>query len=200
MLERLNAALLRLVELLLLLQLVQEQDVQRLVMHGLYDAVGVADRQLRKDLRHFLREKLPSHMIPSAFVSLDRLPLTPNGKVDRRRLPEPENRHPGLETSFVSPRTELEKTIAKIWQELLRVDKVGLHDNFFDLGGHSLLMTQVISRVREAFQVELPVRRFFESPTIAALARLIEDMLVEEIQQMSDDEARSLAPSAGSSP
>jgi acyl-CoA synthetase (AMP-forming)/AMP-acid ligase II/acyl carrier protein len=152
------------------------------------------------DLRHFLREKLPSHMIPSAFVLLDRLPLTPNGKVDRRRLPEPENRHPGLETSFVSPRTELEKTIAKIWQELLRVNKVGLHDNFFDLGGHSLLMTQVISRVREAFQVELPVRRFFESPTIAALARLIEDMLVEEIQQMSDDEARSLAPSAGSSP
>jgi len=145
-------------------------------------------------LRHFLREKLPSHMIPSAFVFLDRLPLTPNGKVDRRKLPEPENRYPGLETSFVSPRTELEKTIAKIWQELLRVEKVGLHDNFFDLGGHSLLMTQVISRVREAFQVELPIRTFFESPTVAALARVIEEKLVEEIQQLSDDEARSLAP------
>jgi len=152
------------------------------------------------DLRHCLREKLPSHMIPSAFVVLDRLPLTPNGKVDRRKLPKPENRHPGLATSFVSPRTELEKAIAKIWQELLRVEKVGLHDNFFDLGGHSLLMTQVISRVREAFQVELPIRTFFESPTVAALGRVIEEMLVEEIQQLSDDEARSLAPSAGSTP
>jgi len=122
------------------------------------------------DLRHFLREKLPSHMIPSAFVFQDRLPLTPNGKVDRRKLPKPENRHPGLETSFVSPRTELEKTIAKIWQELLRVEKVGLHDNFFDLGGHSLLVVRAQARLRDALGLDLAVVRLFQYPTISSLA------------------------------
>ncbi len=122
------------------------------------------------DLRRLLREKLPSHMIPSAFVFLDRLPLTPNGKVDRRKLPEPEKRHLASATAYVSPRTELEKTIAKIWQELLRVEKVGLHDNFFDLGGHSLLVVQAQARLRDALGVDLAVVTLFQYPTISSLA------------------------------
>src|SRR5260370_3320934 len=105
-------------------------------------------------------------MIPSAFVFLDRLPLTPNGKVDRRKLPEPENRPPSLEMSFVSPRTGLEKTIANIWRELVRVEKVGLHDNFFDLGGHSLLVVQAQARLRDARGLDLAVVRLFQYPPI----------------------------------
>src|SRR5439155_10494543 len=109
-------------------------------------------------------------MIPSGFVPLDKLPLTPNGKVNRKALPPPEQLRPELETAFVAPRTELEKTIAKIWQELLRVEQVGLHDNFFDLGGHSLLVVQAQAKLHEALGVDLPVVRLFQYPTVSALA------------------------------
>jgi amino acid adenylation domain-containing protein len=126
------------------------------------------------DLRSFLKEKLPEHMVPAVFVPLDALLLTPTGKVDRRALPAPDRTRPEFEPAFVAPRTPTEELTAEIWTELLGVEPVGIHDNFFDLGGHSLLATQVVSRVRDTFQVEIPLRRLFEEPTVASLAESIE--------------------------
>ncbi|HJX28997.1 MAG TPA: amino acid adenylation domain-containing protein, partial [Thermoanaerobaculia bacterium] len=122
-------------------------------------------------LRAFLQEKLPVHMVPSGFVILDTLPLTPNGKVDRKalgRLQPEEERGPAAGTA--EPRTTTEELLAGLWSEILRRDHVGIHDDFFALGGHSLMATRVVSRVREVFRVEIPLRRFFETPTVAGLA------------------------------
>jgi acyl carrier protein len=126
------------------------------------------------ELRSFLKEKLPDYMIPSAFVDLGSLPLTPNGKVDRRALPTPDLERPRLETKFVAPRTPVEKVLAKIWIEVLGLERVGVHDNFFELGGNSLLATQVMSRAPENFEIELPLVRLFETQTIAGLSESIE--------------------------
>ena len=123
------------------------------------------------DLRGFLGRTLPDHMVPGAFVFLDRLPLTPSGKVDRRALPAIESGKP--ETSFVAPRNSAEVLLAQIWTDLLRRGPIGAHDNFFERGGHSLLAIQVISRVRDEFQVELPLRLLFEKPTLAELSEVI---------------------------
>jgi len=127
-----------------------------------------------RDLRRFLKEKLPDYMMPSAFVLLDKLPRTPNGKVDRRALPVPDKTRPELEETFVAPRTPVEEVLAGIWAEVLGLDRVGVQDNFFELGGHSLLATQVISRVRDAFSVELSLYSLFEAPTISRLGEKIE--------------------------
>jgi amino acid adenylation domain-containing protein/FkbM family methyltransferase len=132
------------------------------------------------ELRGFLQQKLPDYMIPSVFVFLESLPLTPNGKIDRRALPAPDHARPEMEEGYVAPRTLIEELIAEIWAEVLKLEKIGIHDNFFDLGGHSLVATQVISRARESFQVELPLRRLFESPTIAGLAERIEEVRRQE--------------------
>ncbi|HYO68075.1 MAG TPA: amino acid adenylation domain-containing protein, partial [Archangium sp.] len=121
-----------------------------------------------EELRTWLKQKLPLHMVPSAFVCLEALPLTPNGKVDRKALPAPELEEVGAE--YVPPRTALEELVAEVWASLLGVRRVGAHDHFFELGGHSLLATRVVSRVREAFGVELPLRAIFEAPTVAGLA------------------------------
>jgi amino acid adenylation domain-containing protein len=121
-------------------------------------------------LRRVLAETLPDSMIPSAFVMLDAMPLTPNGKVDRQALSVPDQARPALESTFVAPRTPVEKVLTEIWAEVLGLEHVGIQDNFFELGGHSLLATQVMSRLRGAFQVELPLRSLFEAPTVANLA------------------------------
>ncbi|MEG4111235.1 MULTISPECIES: amino acid adenylation domain-containing protein [unclassified Microcoleus] len=126
------------------------------------------------ELRRDLKQKLPEHMIPSAFVQLEAVPLTPNGKVDRRALPVPDGTRSNLEETFVPHLTPFEEVLAGIWSEVLRLEWVGIHDNFFELGGHSLLATQVISRVREAFGVELPLHTLFEEPTLAGLAKSVE--------------------------
>ncbi|WP_164002945.1 amino acid adenylation domain-containing protein [Pyxidicoccus caerfyrddinensis] len=124
-------------------------------------------------LRAWLRERLPEHMVPSAFVPLEALPLTPNGKVDRKALPAPVM-NTDASATFVAPRTPTETRLAAIWAEVLHLDAVGVTDDFFNLGGHSLLATQVVSRVRRAFGVELPLRALFEAPTLAALAPRVE--------------------------
>ncbi|MFY0565971.1 non-ribosomal peptide synthase/polyketide synthase [Archangium lansingense] len=124
-------------------------------------------------LRSFLQQRLPEFMLPSAFVHLDALPLTSNAKVDRKALPAPDGALSST-AEYVAPRSETEQRLASLWCEVLRVQRVGLHDNFFTLGGHSLLATQVISRIRAAFDVELPLRSLFETPTLEALARAIE--------------------------
>ena len=121
-----------------------------------------------QQLREYLKQKLPEHMVPSAFVFLDALPLTPNGKVDRKGLPAPDFQP--LERDFVAPRNPAEKVLADIWSELLHLKRVGVHDNFFELGGHSLMATQMISRVRNAFGAELPMLAVFETPTVEKLA------------------------------
>ena len=118
-------------------------------------------------------------MIPSAFVILDALPLTPNGKVDRKALPVPDQSRPELEESYQAPRTPIEEMLVGIWAEVLKLEKIGIHDNFFDLGGHSLLATQVISHIRAAFQVELPLRSLFEKPTVVGLAEAIMQSLAD---------------------
>ncbi|MDQ3258818.1 MAG: condensation domain-containing protein, partial [Acidobacteriota bacterium] len=125
-------------------------------------------------LRAYLSRQLPSYMVPADFVMLEEIPITSSGKVDRRALPVPDRARPEQEGNFVAPRTLIEKELAAIWAEVLRLERVGTQDNFFELGGHSLLATQVTSRIRKTFQVELPLRAFFESPTVTQLAARIE--------------------------
>ncbi|MBD1938356.1 non-ribosomal peptide synthetase [Microcoleus sp. FACHB-68] len=124
--------------------------------------------------RAFLKEKLPDYMMPSSFVVLKALPLTPNGKIDRQALPAPETLNTDLADTFVPPRTPVEEVLTGIWAKLLNLEKVGIHDNFFDLGGHSLLITQLLAKVRESFDVNLPLRSLFDFPTIAGLANSID--------------------------
>ena len=150
------------------------------------------------DLRGFLEEKLPEYMVPSAFVLLDALPLTPHGKVDRRALPTPDGTRPELNKPYIAPRTPTEKLLAEIWAQVLGVEPIGVRDNFFDLGGHSLLATQIIFRLRDTFQAEIPLRTLFEKPTIEELALAVEEILLEEIERLSEDEAESLADRAAS--
>lgn len=126
------------------------------------------------ELRRFLEEKLPAFMIPSAFITLDELPLTQNGKVDRKVLPAPGDQELPKEKGHVAPQTVVEQRLVEIWSEVMKLEKIGAADNFFDLGGHSLMATQIISRVRECFQTELTLRQFFASPTVAGLAQHVE--------------------------
>jgi acyl carrier protein len=140
-------------------------------------------------LHAYLAQHVPAAMIPARFSLLDQLPLTPNGKVDRQALPVPDWTMLAVEENFVPPRTPLEEVVAGVWAEVLRLEQIGVHDNFFTLGGHSLLATQVIARLREAFQIELPLRHVFETPTVAGLAMTITQhqtahMKHEEIAQL----------------
>ena len=123
------------------------------------------------ELRHFLRQKLPGYMIPAAFVMLDAMPLTQNGKINRRALFARPTQHAEADLDHVAPQTDLERTIAGVWQEALRVDKLGTRDNFFDLGGHSLLMAQVHAKLRDVLQTDVPVIELFKYPTISSLAK-----------------------------
>lgn len=127
-----------------------------------------------EELRDYLTARLPEYMVPSVFVSLEALPRLPNGKLDRRSLPPPGSGRPELQREYVAPRTPNEELLAGVWSEVLGVERVGVWDNFFELGGHSLLAVQVISRVRQRIRVELPLRRLFEQPTVAGLAKSIE--------------------------
>jgi amino acid adenylation domain-containing protein len=147
------------------------------------------------ELQRALRKALPAYMIPSAFVLLSALPLNPNGKIDRRALPVPGVQR---EQTYVAPRNPTEELVAQIWMELLGLPRIGIHEHFFTLGGHSLLVIRVLSRLRETFQVEIPLQRFFERPTIAALCEAIEEIMLAEIMDLSEEEAgRALSKLAG---
>jgi len=147
--------------------------------------------ELISELRSFLKHKLPDYMVPSAFVLLDALPLTPNGKIDRLALSQRCD-YVSDETAFTEPQTPTEKEIAEIWTALLGLEKVGTNQNFFDLGGHSLMATQLISRVRSCFGVELALCDFFATPTIQNLAELIEEEILANADANQIDELLDL--------
>ncbi len=144
------------------------------------------------ELRSFLQQKLPSYMIPAVFVVLDMLPLTPNGKVDKTALPVPESTNLLRDTLPVAPRSPIEQRLTEILSKLLGLDQVSVQDNFFLLGGHSLLGTQLIGRVRDTFGVELSLRTVFDASTIALLAVEIEKLLFAKLDSMSEEEAEQL--------
>ncbi|NTX63938.1 non-ribosomal peptide synthase/polyketide synthase [Myxococcus sp. CA051A] len=146
---------------------------QRLVAYVLADSGQATEVGA---LRGFLQERLPAHMVPSAFMWLDVLPLTPNGKLDRRALPVPESGAMVSGAAHVPPATPMEEALASIWAEVLRVERVGRHDDFFALGGHSLVATQVVARLRASLGVEVPLRALFEAPTLEALARKVDQV------------------------
>ena len=160
------------------------------------------------ELRRQLCDKLPDYMVPSSFVFLDTLPLTATGKVDRGALPPPDGTRPAIDSPFVAPHTPVEEELAAIWAEVLGLDRVGIHDAFLELGGDSLLATQVISRVLARFQVTLPLRILLDAATVGEMAVLIErvatesaenrelDELLTDLEAMSEQDAlRRLGPS-----
>jgi len=149
-------------------------------------------RHLIPAYRNYLEEKLPDYMAPSAYVVLDALPLTANGKIDRKALPAPDRSRTSMETEFAAPSNEVEIAVAEIWQDILGYEQVGIYDNFFELGGHSLMATQMVSRLREMFEVEVPLQKVFEMPTVARLAVLVEEIIMAEIEALSEEEAAEL--------
>ncbi|MCA9126851.1 MAG: amino acid adenylation domain-containing protein [Planctomycetales bacterium] len=136
------------------------------------------------ELHQVAKQRLPEAIVPSHFVVMERLPLTPSGKIHRQALPDPDPTRPEIDQPFVSPRTETEQRVAKIWEQVLNLNQVGIHDDFFLLGGHSLLATQMISRVRETFAIDLSLQTVFERPYISELAKQLD----------SGSGRRSLAP------
>jgi natural product biosynthesis luciferase-like monooxygenase protein/FkbM family methyltransferase len=132
------------------------------------------------EIQNFLRRSLPIHFVPSVFMVLDALPLTPNGKIDRKALPLPSAQHVRSEVDFAAPQTSTEKELAAIWTEILGRDHIGIHDNFFNSGGHSLTAAQLVTHIRKNFFVELSLRDFLKYPTIAGLAELIEESILSK--------------------
>jgi amino acid adenylation domain-containing protein len=144
------------------------------------------------DLRGFLQSKLPDYMVPSVFVKVPAIPLTRNGKVDRVALPEPNAENTLRDEEFIRPRTSVEQRLAKTLCALLNLNEVSVNDNFFLLGGHSLLGTQLIVTIRSTFGVDLPLRTLFDAPTIAELSAEIEHQIIAKVENMSEEEALRL--------
>jgi acyl carrier protein len=156
--------------------LVREEvpDQRRLVAYVVLDRVETTPTT--SELRRFLKQRLPDHMVPSAFVFLEALPRTSSGKVDRSALPAPDTARPDLEETFVVPRSAVECHLASAWQDLLGVDRVGVYDNFFDLGGHSLLSMQVIARLEKELGVRIAPRDMIRQ-TLGQIAALYDEQL-----------------------
>lgn len=144
------------------------------------------------DLRNFLRNELPEYMVPAVFVQLENLPLTQNGKLDRAVLPAPNAENTLRDEQFIAPRTPIEERLAVMLSSLLGLEEVGVTDNFFMLGGHSLLGTQLISHIRGTFGVEMALRTLFDSPTIEQLSLEIERLVMARVEAMSEDEVLGL--------
>jgi amino acid adenylation domain-containing protein len=156
------------------------------------------------DLRRHVEERLPSYMSPSSYVMLRTFPLTVNGKVDRKALPAPGEMRPDLDIPFTAPRTQVEREVAQVWSEFLHVEPIGIYDSFFNLGGHSLLLTQLASRISETFQVDMPLGAFFENPTVAQITSVITAKqaqqrdpgelaeILDQLKRLSPDEVKEL--------
>lgn len=161
---------------------IDREDVpnqKRLVAYLVQNQQYENDSQLALELRHFLKQKLPEYMIPTAFVCLEKFPLTPSGKLDRKALPAPAQSRPIVEVALITPRTLTEEKMLNIWTKILGIDRVGIQDNFFELGGNSLLAAQLMIYVRETFQVQIPVRCVFEQQTIEGLSQILDKSLQE---------------------
>src|SRR5205823_1594874 len=141
-----------------------------------------------RELRRHLQERLPEYMVPGAFVFLEAIPLTVNGKVDRRALPAPSGERPGEGQGYVGPRTPVEELLCGIWGNVLKVERVGIEDNFFDLGGHSLHLTQLAARIETSFNVRLALRTLFKALTVSEMALAISQKLIE---QLSNEDVQS---------
>jgi amino acid adenylation domain-containing protein len=153
------------------------------------------------DIRKFIRERLPDYMVPSAFMMLDAMPLTPNGKINRNALPAPDQSYEASQENFVEASSPLEKLLAELWGEVLGRDCVGINDNFFEMGGHSIMATQLVYKIQQLLPVEISLRSIFEAPTIAELSKVIalssnesndeeQNLLSEmlaELEQMPDE-------------
>jgi acyl carrier protein len=154
--------------------------------------------RLVNDLRQFLKEKLPDYMVPSALIMLETIPVTPNGKVDRRALPTPEQSRPELETKFVAPRTPFEESVAEIWCEVLGLEKVGMRDNFFDLGGHSLLIVRIHGKLQKIIGKDISIITLFRYPTIGSLSNYlsgtgIDQSSFERIYDRAEKQKKAMA-------
>jgi amino acid adenylation domain-containing protein len=190
--------------------LARHADVQQAAVVPVHDDGGprlaaylvARKRPSLDELRAHLRAAVPEFMVPSEFAFLDSLPLTPSGKVDRRALPDIEAVAAGRRGEYLAPRNKIEEGIAAIWAEVLGIERVGVRDDFFDLGGHSLMATQVIARVRSTFEAEVPLHRLFATPTVEGLAAAVVEhrptrdeeveSLLAELVELADDEARVL--------
>jgi acyl carrier protein len=155
------------------------------------------DSVSESEVRRQLQAKLPEYMLPAIFMRLDALPLTPNGKVDRQALPEPEAVRPNIEASYIAPRSQTEKMLADIWTEVLNVEQVGINDNFFDLGGHSLLMIRVHSKLQEIIDQDISMITLFQYPTIGSLCNYlsgeaIEQSSLEKIYDRAERQAKAI--------
>jgi acyl carrier protein len=144
-------------------------------------------------LRRFLEEKLPAFMVPSSFVMLETLPLTPNGKIDLKALQDLQPDRPELEAAYVAPRSKLERDIGAIWKKALHIDRVGIHDNFFDLGGHSILLIQIQSKLEELLEQDISMLELFEHPTISTLARYLAQQSSEPSLPRLDERTEELS-------
>lgn len=165
-----------------------ESDGQQQLM-----AYYVANGQLsNEDLRDFLAETLPDYMIPAYFVPLDAIPLASSGKVDKRRLPDVHDMRRAVSASYTAPQTDLEEALVELWQELLNINPIGVHDNFFDLGGHSLPALRIVSRINTTYEIDMPLETFFANPTVSQLAEAVETLLIQSIESLSDDEIQQL--------
>lgn len=158
-----------------------------------------------KELKNFLKSRIPAYMVPSRFMFLDKIPVLESGKLDRSRLPSMEDVRPYIDVAYVAPRNETENTLSQIWSEILKIDNVGIYDNFFDLGGQSLMATQIVSHIRSTFGIEIPLHVLFDTaPTIEQMAAALEnyqiaqskpeelEKLLDEIESMSEDEAAAM--------
>ncbi len=165
-----------------------------------------------EELRQFSMENLPDYMLPTAFVGLDSFPLTPNRKVDRGRLPAPDQARPELARAFTPARTLVEAALTQIWCEVLGFERIGIHDDFFQLGGNSLSTIQIAFKIRQRLNTELPLSTIFKHPTVAGIADRLEQELLdqaddstlagllEEIEGMTEEEARAFVETAPTAP
>ena len=156
-------------------------------------AYFVADHSLTiTSLREYLAAELPDFMVPAYFVRLEQLPLTQNGKVDRAALPSPADNRPELESTYVAPASDVEIQLAAIWAQTLNLKRVGTQDNFFDLGGNSVPSVQIVAKINRTFAIDFPLRSFFEAPTVAAQSEIVEELVLADLEDLSDEEIEAL--------
>ncbi len=161
---------------------------QRLIAY----VVGNESTPRPGEWRSFLIQRLPEYMIPSLFVSLAELPLLPNGKVNRAALPVPDSSRPELRRVFVAAENPTQARLVEIWMSVLGIDRVGIHDDFFELGGDSILATRLVSRIRRVFEVELQLRELFWKSTVFELAAAIEELVIRQLENLSEEETQQL--------